>query len=80
MVLVVLLVHIETVDPALLFHLLELEVPKDLLRNKGRNQLPYLCCFHTLKLLPGPLSIVSSTKVISFFSPSQHIKMRISLL
>ena len=45
----VLLVHEESVDPSLFFHLLQLKVPKDLLRNKGRNQLPYLCYFHTLK-------------------------------
>ena len=48
MALVVLLVHIESVDPALLFHFLQLKVAKDLLRNKCRYQIPYLCCFHKL--------------------------------
>ena len=48
MALVVLLVHIESVDPALLFYLLQLEVPKDLLSDKCRYQLHYLCCFHSL--------------------------------
>ena len=45
---IVLLVHIESVDPALLFHLPLLKVAKDLFRDKCRYQLPYLCCFHSL--------------------------------
>ena len=35
MALVVLLVHIESVDSAFLFYLLQLKVAEDLLRNKG---------------------------------------------
>ncbi len=60
------------------FNLLRHKIPKDLLRNKCRNQFPYLCCFHTLKLLSGLLSIVPLIKALSYPSPSQHIKMRIS--
>ncbi len=46
MALVVLLVRIESVDSALLFYLLQLKVADDLLRDKCRYQIPYLCCFH----------------------------------